>query len=110
MQIIKWPLVRCSIECYCICTNHGQHYSQTYLQRWFFFISITSCPRGSVPVDIAYAKVDTITSFSIPLAEAKILVRNALFDFYFLQYIVLKGKAGFDECELVVFLCTFLCT
>lgn len=61
-------------------------------------------------MDIAYAKVDTITSFSIPLAEAKILVRNALFDFYFLQYIVLKGKAGFDECELVVFLCTFLCT
>lgn len=39
-----------------------------------------------MPLDISYAKVDTITSFSIPLAEAKVLVKNA----QVLQYIVLK--------------------
>lgn len=80
-----------------------------FLYIYYLLPSKTS-PQGSVPVDLSYAEVDTITSFSIPLAEAKILVRNALFYFYFLQYIVLKRKVGFDECELVDFLYTFLCT
>lgn len=57
-----------------------------------------------VPPDISYTIVDTITSLSVPLAEAEILVKNVCF----LQCIDMKKETGFDECKLVPFLCAFL--
>lgn len=56
-----------------------------------------------MPLDVSYAKFDAISSLSVPLAEAEILVRNA----HFLQCTNL-GKIDFDEYGLVPFLCTFL--
>lgn len=65
--------------------------------------AITCCPQRHSHkdqcLDIPYTKVHKITSLSIPLAEAEILVRNA----HFLQCIDVKRKVGFDECGLVPF-------
>lgn len=72
----------------------------------YYLLPPKTPPQGPLSLSMVYAKVDRITSLSVFLAGAEILVGNA----YFLQCMDMERKVGLDECGLAPFFCAFLPT